>query len=253
MADFASIPGGSGEPLAFDQVPQGIDAFYHIDTASLVNLALRTGDSTVDATGQDEGLTLVLGKGDDSAIMGDGNDVVLGGAGGDMISTGAGDDIVLGSGGADVATLGEGDDFATGGSGADALYGQAGDDTLIGDAGNDFVAGGAGDDVLLGGAGADTLSGGAGDDLMAGGAGADTYIFNGDSGHDIIADFGPGDTLQFASNLNGSGISVPSDLVQFVSGSAGVTKIIIGNSTVTLQGIDKEDFLSHLASKVQII
>jgi Ca2+-binding RTX toxin-like protein len=253
MADFASIPGGSGDSLAFDQVPQGIDAFYHIDTASFVNLALRTGDSTVDATGQDDGLTLALGKGDDNATTGDGDDVVLGGAGGDMISTGSGDDIVLGGGGADVVTLGEGDDFAIGGNGADALYGQAGDDTLTGGAGNDFVAGGAGDDVMLGGAGADTLSGGAGDDLMAGGSGADTYVFNGDFGHDIIADFEPGDTLQFASNLNGSGISVPSDLVQFVSGSAGVTKIVIGNSTVTLQGVDKDDFLSHLASKVQII
>ena len=253
MADFASIPGGSGAPLAFDAVPKNIDAFYHIDTSHFVLLTDRTGDSTVDATGQDGGLLLGLGKGDDTAATGDGDDVVLGGNGADAISTGAGDDLVLAGGGADTVTLGDGDDAAFGGAGADNLYGQAGDDTLSGDNGDDFVAGGAGDDLLLGGAGADTLSGGTGDDLLAGGAGGDTFIFGNDFGHDTVTDFGPGDKLQFAADLNGSGIQVPSDLVQFVSGGAGVTKIVIGDSTVILQGTDKDDFLAHLSAKVQII
>lgn len=253
MVDFASIPGGSGEPLTFDAVPKGIDAFYHIDTSHFVFLIDRTGDSTVDATEQDGGLLLALGKGDDTVTTGDGSDVVLGGNGADAISTGAGDDIVLGGGGADAVTLGDGDDAAFGGVGADDLYGQAGDDTLAGDVGNDFVAGGAGDDLLLGGVGADTISGGVGDDLLAGGTGGDTFIFGNDFGHDTVPDFGPGDTLQFVANLNGSGIQVPSDLVQFVSGGAGVTKIMIGDSTITLQGTDKDDFLAQLSTKVQIV
>jgi Ca2+-binding RTX toxin-like protein len=253
MADFASIPGGSGEHLTFDAVSKGIDAFYHIDTSHLVFLTDRIGDSVVDATGQDSGLLLALGKGDDKAVTGDGNDEVSGGNGADVISTGSGDDTVSGGNGADTVTLGDGDDVAFGGVGADSLYGQAGDDTLAGDVGNDSIAGGAGDDLLLGGVGADTLSGGEGDDVLAGGTGGDVFVFGNDFGRDTMTDFGPGDTLQFTANLNGSGIQVPGDLVQFVSGGAGVTKITIGESTITLQGTDKDDFLAHLSAKVQII
>ena len=53
----------------------------------------------------------------------------------------------------------------------------------------------SGSNALYGTAGADTINGLGGDDLLIGLKGADTFVFNaasGDSGHDTIADFTPG-------------------------------------------------------------
>ena len=49
--------------------------------------------------------------------------------------------------------------------------------------------GGAGDDIIKGGRGDDVITGGAGDDRMEGGEGADTFMFDTESGHDIITDY----------------------------------------------------------------
>jgi hypothetical protein len=62
----------------------------------------------------------------------------------------------------------------------------------FGKGGNDTLSGGAGNDRVDGGGGRDLLSGGIGDDLMIGGTGIDTFLFRGGDGHDIIADFTPG-------------------------------------------------------------
>ena len=93
------------------------------------------------------------------------------------------------------------------------LEGGNGNDILVatiasGTIGSSFVDGGAGNDeltvvggsgnVLIGGAGHDTLIGGTGTDAMRGDAignaryGNDTFVFNLDSGHDVIEDFGQG-------------------------------------------------------------
>ncbi|MGB9988709.1 calcium-binding protein [Massilia sp. SM-13] len=84
--------------------------------------------------------------------------------------------------------------------GEDTLYGRAGDDTLSGNSGNDTLFGGNGNDILNGDTGTsagyddmlsgedgdDTLNGGLGNDSLSGGAGNDNYIFDLDSGTDII-------------------------------------------------------------------
>lgn len=51
------------------------------------------------------------------------------------------------------------------------------------------VSGGLGDDDITGGSGDDLLNGGGDDDLLTGGLGIDTFIFEGNTGHDIITDF----------------------------------------------------------------
>jgi len=101
------------------------------------------------------------------------------------------------------------------GKGVKAIFfdGGAGDDVLavdanvtlpvfaVGGAGNDALNGGAGADVLVGGAGNDTLNGGAGADVLLGGMGNDTYVFDDNSGDDIVSEqfeaTGGNDTFDF--------------------------------------------------------
>jgi len=69
-----------------------------------------------------------------------------------------------------------GNDALTGGSGDDRLFGEAGDDKLSGGKGNNLLVGGDGNDKLTGGTGRDVLIGGAGSDKLAGGASDDLLI-----------------------------------------------------------------------------
>ncbi len=57
--------------------------------------------------------------------------------------------------------------------------------------------GGSGDDDIDGGGGNDVIVGGQGDDTLTGGAGDDTFVFDANSGHDIIEDIMMRDTLEF--------------------------------------------------------
>ncbi len=81
--------------------------------------------------------------------------------------------------------------------GDDVLVGTDASDLLLGNEGNDTLEGGAGDDQLEGGDGDDFLVGGAGDDLLYGNDGADIFFFALSDGHDVIADFGGSDLIQF--------------------------------------------------------
>ncbi|TAN48598.1 MAG: hypothetical protein EPN21_14560 [Methylococcaceae bacterium] len=87
-----------------------------------------------------------------------------------------------------------GDDTLSGAAGADLLSGLDGDDKLFGNDGNDRLLGGEGSDALLGGMGSDTLTGG---------TGKDAFLFNSpdEIEHDVVKDFGAGDTIQF--NIDG--------------------------------------------------
>ena len=91
------------------------------------------------------------------------------------------------------------------------------------------------------GLGSDISRGGAGDDLLAGGAGADVFVFAGDWGNDVIADFVAGeDTLDFtAAQL------AQSDLT--ISETGGDTVIQYGANSILLDGVtgfDSGDILS---------
>lgn len=74
------------------------------------------------------------------------------------------------------AVLGSGDDTVIGSAVANSLSGSGGNDVLDGAAGNDSLSGGTGNDTLSGGAGDDTLTGGSGNDTfeLTAGGGDDT-------------------------------------------------------------------------------
>lgn len=103
-------------------------------------------------------------------------------------------DALIGAGMDDALWGGRGNDVAFGGGGMDELDGGDGSDILFGGAENDGLTGGDGRDVLDEGAGHGDLEGGRGDDVLIGGTGADAFVFDPNSGDDVIYDFraGPG-------------------------------------------------------------
>ena len=149
---------------------------------------------------------------------------------------------------------GDRNDLLHGRDGNDTLGGGKGNDSVYGDDGNDSLSGGFGNDVLFGGDGTDTLSGGAGDDAMWGGQGGDAFLFDSNFGHDVISDFGVGDRLFLAHDLNGSGIAKAQDLVKnhMVSGDAHHTVITIGQDSITLDGVSVQSFTAMIDSFVKI-
>jgi hypothetical protein len=137
------------------------------------------------------------GSGHDTVYGGAGNDEIEGNDGNDLLYGGSGDDEIEGGSGHDTVHGGSGDDEIEGNDGNDLLYGGSGNDEIEGGDGHDQLFGGLGDDFLAGGSGNDTLFGGAGNDVLNGGSGNDTFIFDADSGHDIIEDIMLQDTLEF--------------------------------------------------------
>ena len=93
--------------------------------------------------------------------------------GNQKVFAGKGNDDVIGS---DV----RGGDILSGGDGRDWLWGLSGDDVLLG---------GDGEDRLFGGDGRDSLFGGEENDRLIGGAGADQFVFEDNTGDDVIVDF----------------------------------------------------------------
>ena len=163
-----------------------------------------SGDDEIE--GDDGNDLLYGGSGNDEIEGGSGHDTVYGGAGNDEIEGNDGNDLLYGGSGNDEIEGGSGHDTVYGGSGNDEiegndgndlLYGGSGNDTIEGGSGHDQLFGGLGDDFLEGGSGNDILFGGAGNDVLNGGSGNDTFIFDADSGHDIIEDIMLQDTLEF--------------------------------------------------------
>lgn len=178
------------------------------------------------------------GAGQDTLDGGDGSDSLYGGDGDDKLYGGAGDDLLEGGAGNDTVDGGSGDDVLRGNDGNDSLFGGDGNDRLDGGAGNDKLYGGDGDDVLIGGAGIDTLVGGEGNDVLTGGAGNDTFIFDGESGRDVIDDIMNGDRIVF------EGQEFHADDLIFNEDDDGNVVVAfngIEGSEVTLEGVRMED------------
>lgn len=133
--------------------------------------------------------SLVDGKG--------GNDTIIMGAGNDYVDAGTGDDFVLNLGGADSVGLGPGYDVFLGGDDAELVDGGNDDDIMVVGGGDDVANGQAGNDIIRGGSGADHVNGGDGNDRLDGGSGAD--IITGGNGNDTILG-GQGD-----DTINGNG------------------------------------------------
>jgi len=135
------------------------------------------------------------GTGKDTVAGGDGDDLVVAGAGDDEVMGGSGSDLITGDAGHDRLSGGSGNDGINGDDGDDEIFGDDGDDALFGDAGRDTIDGGTGSDIVDGGAGQDALVGGTGIDTVFGGDDADIFWITAGEGHDIIADFEPGQDL----------------------------------------------------------
>ncbi|WP_201445582.1 calcium-binding protein [Belnapia sp. F-4-1] len=249
MADFASIAGGRFDLEQFGNVPNGVDAFYHIETGGLfIDRGLSSGETFVDATEASGGIAFRDGSAGNSLVDGSGNvlgfygsvhaDTVNAGGGDDSISAGNGDNYVSAGDGNDSITAGDNNDTLIGGSGNDLIFGgdgrnniQGGDgnDTLSAGSGNDSISGGVGNDSLWGGDGNDTLLGGDGMDTLAGGAGND--LLNGGAGPDYFAyedGFGGNDTIL--------GFSYGEDFVQIKAGMDGVNSLEDLAGKITVEG-----------------
>lgn len=204
--------------------------------------------------------TLVGGAGNDGIVGGGGSDVIYGGDGSGNVN-GNDDDVIFGDSydadnrrdyytsedGDDVIHAEGGDDVVYGGGGDDTIYGGDGDDLISGgimsdynhsNSGDDYLDGGAGADRLLGGAGSDTLIGGTGDDQLTGGSGTDSFVFDAESGHDIITDIFEQDTLVFEGQEFDMDDLI---LTENDDGDVVVSFQGVANSSVTLDGVRMED------------
>lgn len=104
------------------------------------------------------------------------------------------DDVLMGSS-LDDTMFGEGgNDIFAGDAGNDLLYGDDGHDDLEGGDGSDALHGGEGSDTLAGEAGNDALFGGDDEDLLVGGYGDDVLV--GGSGADTLEGGAGNDVLQ---------------------------------------------------------
>jgi Ca2+-binding RTX toxin-like protein len=282
MADYASITGGNapdsiiGQNRDVEDVGRDWNAFYFIESANVfLDRFQTTGDSMVEASSNPSAIHIELGSGTDTIHTGAGADTIWAGGGTDAIDAGQGDNTVSGGGGDDLIESGDGADSLAGGEGEDTvfaglgadkveggggddtLFGEGGDDSLFGGSGADALFGGQGEDSLVGGGGADTLMGGGGADTLFGGFGADVFAFDDGFGQDVIQDFKPGDKLEFAADLNGTGIADAGDVIPMVTGgttAAGTkfTVITIGSDTIRLEKVDHTDFISNINDWVQV-
>ncbi|MBL8582694.1 MAG: hypothetical protein JNL61_10770, partial [Rhizobiaceae bacterium] len=155
---------------------------------------------------------------------------------------GSGNDQVIGSGGNDTISGGGGSDTISGGDGDDSISGGAGDDFLDGGDGDDFIAGGSGDDIIQGGSGDDTILGGSGDDTIDDAAGNDSI--DAGAGNDIVNDIATADTINMGTgddilNLIGSN-SVQAGENQIIDGGSGDDVLnVVGTGPTTV--VDQSD------------
>lgn len=125
----------------------------------------------------------------------------------------------------------------------DTLYGVTITGVVLNGSPNhpNHLRGTAGNDDLTGGASHDTLIGKAGDDVLTGGAGADTYVFGEGSGHDVITDFGAGDSLKLSDyTRHGAGVQL------IDTGSDTIVQLTTGDS-ITLLGVHLADLVATSA------
>ena len=185
---------------------------------------------------------VIEGRGGDDTLIGKGGDdlfLVRGKhAGLDIFNGGAGFDTVQGSAGSDIIGLADaagnlgGIEAIDGGGGFDVLRLTRCDDRLdlshIAVAGIERIALRAGDDRIVVSAGRDYIAGGGGDD---------TFVFRGDFGDDVIADFRVGPNHAPRADvivLSGQGIHSMAELRAHAVQSGDDTVIALDGGTITL-------------------
>lgn len=170
----------------------GKDAVYSTVSYSLagqfIEKLVLTGNAPINATGNNQSVTLIGNAGANTLTGGGGNDVLDGGIGVDTMIGGIGDDTfsIDNAGDVVVETSGGGKDviqstisYSLAGSFVEKLVlkGSANINATADNAGG-ILEGNAGANVLTGGNGADTLAGGLGKDTLNGGLGADLFRFD---------------------------------------------------------------------------
>ncbi|MGB3210386.1 MAG: peroxidase family protein [Desulforhopalus sp.] len=176
------------------------------------------GNDSIFGRGGDD--NLIGGLGNDLLNGGPGSDIIRGGPGDDIINGGSEADIMTGGSGNDTFIVDNVGDVVIGNSGIDTIRttlssyqltlgvenldfvgtgdfigtGNRLDNEISGRAGNDTLFGSGGNDNLLGRSGDDILDGGSGTDVMTGGSGNDTFIV--DNVGDVVVGNSGIDTVQ---------------------------------------------------------
>lgn len=230
----------SSADWVYEYADEGLDTVERRFETNLVlknhveNLILASGIQTGNGNGLDNQITGNAGDnklagldGDDVLIGLDGNDSMWGGNGEDRLYGGAGNDYLDGEAGVDYLEGGAGNDVyivddandtvveATN-DGTDQVQATAsyvlsdnienlflmggGDLDGTGNALDNYLAGNDGDNVLNGMAGNDTMVAGRGNDTLIGGTGDDKYVFDAESGSDIVDNTGGGNDGVFFTN-----------------------------------------------------
>ena len=233
-----------GRVARFDQAL----AFTVFDTGGddRVKLSSQRADQTLDLRpgrhsdlfGHDGNMTIAPGTVIEDAIMGRGDDRVIGNDAGNHIRGRRGEDRIDGGRGHDRLEGGDGDDRLDGGRGRDALRGGDDDDLLLGRDGDDRLHGDGGADRIWGGGGRDTAFGGSGHDRIGGGSSADRLY--GSGGHDVLSGDGGRDRLS-----GGDG----NDRLR---GGDGDDRLVGGRGRDTLVGNDDDDRLEGGGGKDQL-
>ena len=179
--------------------------------ANVEHLTL-TGSSAITGTGNElnniltgngQGSTLIGGIGNDSYVVSNSADVVI-------ENSNEGIDAVFSS--ANTYTLSANVDhlYLTGTS-AISGSGNNQNNGIFGNAATNHLNGAGGNDYLVGYGGNDVFDGGSGDDFLSGSSGNDTYKFGFGSGHDTVIDAGGSDTIQMASGVLASDVTLSRD------------------------------------------
>ena len=125
------------------------------------------------------------------------------------------------------------------------VVGSAYDDAIIGNDAVNRLTGGAGNDDLAGLGGDDTIIGGQGNDFIEGGEGDDVFIFEGDSGHDLIVDFEAGEGRSDRIWLQDQGFADFDALQSAITDTdQGAVINLNDSSTVLLEGIAAADLVA---------
>ena len=248
-----SIDGGEGtDTVDFSDATAGVIVDLDVNSAGGAGTPSQDGgilDAPPAAGGQ------VIEEIDDveNIIGSDFNDGLFGNNEINVLIGGAGNDVIHSFGGADTLDGGEGIDTAlfSAGGGVEVDLDDDGNatssfgDTLISieningsNAGSDIISGNGFVNILNGLGGDDTLNGEGGDDILTGGAGSDTFVFDANSGIDLITDFVIGeDVLDFSSIFN----TTVAALGAATEDSIGTTFQLAEDSFVTLENVALSD------------
>jgi Ca2+-binding RTX toxin-like protein len=252
--------GDGNDTVIYDAAdsPANIKGGYGIDT---LDAHAYTGKLNIDLTRQYTDFENIIGgRGNDSLIGSDVDNVLSGGAGNDTLNGGAGDDAIYGGVGNDVIIYDAMDSVVSGGAGIDTLdacayttgvninltesYSDI--ENLKGGLGDDVLTGSSVANVIYGGAGNDTIDGGGGNDVINAGDGDDTVIYytsfkpanvKGGAGIDTL------DAHAYTGKLN---INLTKQFTDFenIIGGSGNDNLIGNNLANFLIGGDGNDYLS---------